>query len=57
MQMAGMAPKSSYDEIPHGLAPLLDPKFYWVSNRVTPFELVEKPKDCLNVKLGASPNA
>ena len=55
--MAGMTPQAIDSVIPHGLAPQLDPDVDWVANRVTPFELIEKAKDDLNVKLSSSPNA
>ena len=57
IQMAGMAPQASDATITHDLAPRLDPDVDWVTNRVTPFELIEKAKDDLKVKRSASSNA
>ena len=57
METAGMVPQANDVAIPHYLAPLIDPDFDLVANRVTPFELIEKAKDDMNVKISASPNA
>ena len=57
MQMAGMPPQASYYAITHDMAPQLDPDVDWVSNRVTPFEIILKVKDDMNVRWSASPNA
>ena len=50
MQMAGMPPQASYYAITHDMAPQLDPDVDWVSNRVTPFEIILKVKDDMNVR-------
>ena len=55
--MAGMAPQASDSAITHDLVPKLDPDVDWFANRATPFELIEKAKDDMNVKRSASPNA
>ena len=57
LKMSEMAPQASDAEIPHDFSPQLDPYVDYVANRVTPFELIEKAKDDLNVKLSSSPNA
>ena len=57
MQMAGMDPQASDAGIPHDLSPRLYPDVDWVANIVTPFELIEKSKDDLNVKRIAIPIA
>ena len=44
MQMSGMTPKASDAAIPRDLAPQLDLDVYWFTNRVSPFELIEKIK-------------
>ena len=54
--MVCMDPQDSDAAIPHDLAPRLDPDVDWVANRFTPFELIEKSKDDMNVKWSASPN-
>ena len=57
MQMAGMSPQASDSAITHDLSPRLDPDLDWITNRVTPFELIEKEENDLNVKRSASPNS
>ena len=56
MQMTGAVPQASDAGIPHDLEPLIYPDVDWVANIITPFELIEKSKDDMNVKWSASPN-
>ena len=55
--MAGMTPQASDAGIPRDLSPRLYPDVDWIANIVTPFELIEKSKDDLNVKQSAIPNS
>ena len=57
MQMTGAVPQASDAGIPHDLSPRLYPDVDWVANRVTPFEIIEKSKDDINVKRSAIPNS
>ena len=57
MKMPGAVPQASDSAIPHDLEPLIYPDVDWVANIVTPFELIEKSKDDLNVKRSAIPNS
>ena len=57
MQMTGAVLQASDYAINHDLEPRLYPDVDWVANIVTPFELIEKSKDDLNVKQSAIPNS
>ena len=48
--MSGMTTQASDATIPRDLSPRLDPDVDCVANSVTPFELIKKEKDDLNVK-------